>query len=110
MNINTYQERAMLTAVYPRSEVPEQFAGLVYLALGLNGEAGEVAELVKKAIRNGDRGISEELRNKLTAELGDVLWYLAMIASEIEMDLDMVAIMNNHKLELRQQEGKLKNR
>ena len=85
MNINDYQEKAISTAVYPKDQ------GLAYLALGLTGEAGEVAEKIKKAIRDTDHVWS---RDDLAKELGDVLWYAANLADHIGYGLEEVAQIN----------------
>ena len=96
-----YQRRSRVTAEYPRE------AWLAYPALGLAGEAGEVAEHAKKAIRD-DRGeISDERRAAMAKELGDVLWYVAQLATELDLDLDDVAQANLDKLLSRQRRGVL---
>lgn len=89
------------TAEYPRD------AWLAYPALGLAGEAGEVAEHAKKAIRDDDGQISDERRAAMAKELGDVLWYVAQLASELKLDLDEIAQANLDKLLSRQQRGVL---
>jgi NTP pyrophosphatase (non-canonical NTP hydrolase) len=101
MELADYQRLSRRTAEYPRD------AWLAYPALGLAGEAGEVAEHAKKAIRD-DRGqVSDERRNAIAAELGDVLWYVAQIATELGLDLDQIANANLQKLLSRQQRGVL---
>jgi NTP pyrophosphatase (non-canonical NTP hydrolase) len=101
MDLAEYQRLSRRTAEYPRE------AWLAYPALGLSGEAGEVAEHAKKAIRD-DRGqITEERRAAMAKELGDVLWYVAQLASELELDLDEIAQANLDKLLSRQQRGVL---
>lgn len=100
MNLNKYQEKALETAVYP-----EQYK-VVYPALGLNGEAGEVAEKVKKVLR-GDSEMTDSKRQDIALELGDVLWYLAVCANDIGYRLDDIAKMNIKKLEMRQKKGLL---
>ena len=102
MNFDEHQQAIEKFAVYPRE--PELTA-IGYLALGLNGEAGEVAEQVKKAIRN-DGQITDERRAKILDEIGDVLWYISRIASEFNYSLGDVAEQNVAKLEQRR---KLKN-
>jgi NTP pyrophosphatase (non-canonical NTP hydrolase) len=77
---------------------PEAGSNLTYPALGLCGEAGEAAEKVKKAIRDDDGVLTEERREALAAELGDVLWYLAQLATEAGLDLDTIAASNLDKL------------
>ena len=94
MRFNEYQEEASKTAIYP-----EQYK-IVYPALGLAGEAGEVAEKVKKHIRDGVLNVED-----LKKELGDVLWYLAAIASDLGLSLDDVAESNLQKLRSRQARG-----
>lgn len=96
-----YQEQARKYAVYP-----EDYK-LTYPTLGLVGEAGEVAEKVKKCIRD-DRGmISEEKRIEIVKEMGDVLWYLAVLSDSIGVDLQDVATRNIEKLESRFQRNQL---
>lgn len=90
-----YQERAAQTAFYDVDVLP----GLAYTTLGLAGEAGEVAEKVKKLYRDGG---SPEGFEDLVKELGDVLWYLAMVAEELDVDLSEVAEVNLAKLADRQ--------
>ena len=94
MRFYEYQEEASKTAIYP-----EQYK-IVYPALGLAGESGEVAEKVKKHIRDGVLNIDD-----LKKELGDVLWYLAAIASDLGLNLDDVAESNLQKLRSRQARG-----
>jgi len=94
MTFNEYQEKASKTAIYP-----EQFK-LVYPALGLAGEAGEVAEKVKKLIRDGTLQVED-----LKKELGDVLWYVSAPASDLNIDLDDVAATNVAKLQSRSARG-----
>lgn len=74
---------------------------MVTSALGLTGEAGEVADLVKKMTAHGH----EWDRERLADELGDVLWYLAEAASALEMSLEEIAAMNVAKLKARYPEG-----
>jgi NTP pyrophosphatase (non-canonical NTP hydrolase) len=101
VELSDYQRRSRRTAEYPRA------AWLVYPALGLCGEAGEVAEHAKKAIRDDGGELSAERRSAMSAELGDVLWYLAQIATELDLDLDQIAQANLDKLLSRQQRGVL---
>jgi NTP pyrophosphatase (non-canonical NTP hydrolase) len=101
MELTEYQRLSRRTAEYPRE------AWLAYPALGLAGEAGEVAEHAKKAIRDDGGELSTERREKMAKELGDVLWYVAQLASELELDLDEVAQANLDKLLSRQHRGVL---
>jgi NTP pyrophosphatase (non-canonical NTP hydrolase) len=101
MELSEYQRLSRRTAEYPRE------AWLAYPALGLAGEAGEVAEHAKKAIRDDGGSISEERRAAMSKELGDVLWYVAQLASELGLELEDVARENLEKLSSRQQRGML---
>jgi NTP pyrophosphatase (non-canonical NTP hydrolase) len=101
MDLSEYQHRSRRTAEYPRE------AWLAYPALGLVGEAGEVAEHAKKAIRDDGGKVSDERRTAMSKELGDVLWYVAQLATELELDLDEIAAQNLEKLLSRQQRGVL---
>src|SRR4051794_18742664 len=82
MRLSDYQERSRATAVYP-----DAGENLLYPTLGLCGEAGEVAEKVKKMIRDDGGVLSEERRAALAKELGDVLWYVAQLATEAGLEL-----------------------
>ncbi len=104
MNFNEYQAAIEPLAVYPRKN---QLNAVSYLALGLNGEAGEVAEQVKKAIRNHGE-INDERRQKIIDELGDVLWYLTRLAAEFDCELETVAQNNFDKLMKRREQNNLK--
>lgn len=101
MELSEYQRLSRRTAEYPRE------AWLSYPALGLAGEAGEVAEHAKKAIRDDAGVVGTERRAALRKELGDVLWYVAQLASELELDLDDIARANLEKLLSRQRRGVL---
>jgi NTP pyrophosphatase (non-canonical NTP hydrolase) len=93
MLLSDYQSRSRATAVYP-----QMGDNLLYPTLGLCGEAGEVAEKIKKMVRDDDGILSDARRAALSKELGDVLWYLAQIATEAELDLDAIAAENLEKL------------
>jgi NTP pyrophosphatase (non-canonical NTP hydrolase) len=105
MEFSTYQQRAAETAIYPRNEEGLQ---LLYCALGLAGEAGEVANKVKKIIRDDGGQLTEDRRNQLLSELGDVLWYVAALATECQLTLGEVAIHNLDKLAARRVSNKLR--
>lgn len=93
--MNEYQKWAGSTDMSPGTSW--------YYALGLNGEAGEVAELIKKAYRgNVDVNITE-----LANELGDVLWYLTRLASYYQISLEDVVQANRNKLEERKRNGRI---
>ena len=101
MDLSHYQRMALRTAGYPRE------AWLTYPALGLAGEAGEVAEHAKKVVRDDGGEITDERRAAMAKELGDVLWYVAQLATELDLDLDLVAQANLDKLLSRQRRGVL---
>ena len=101
MEFNNYQELARETAVYPAD------TALAYTTLGLCSEAGEVADKLKKIIRDGGGKTDEEFFTGVAKELGDVLWYVANIAHEIGFDLNTVAEMNYKKLKDRQDRNKI---
>ena len=88
--------------VRPLAKYPNVGANMVYPALGLVGEAGEVAEKVKKLWRNQGKmaadACSPEERRELAKEIGDVLWYIQAFAGELGMSLAQIAEMNSRKL------------
>jgi NTP pyrophosphatase (non-canonical NTP hydrolase) len=94
VDFEAYQRRAMSTAVYPH-----RGRNLAYPALGLNGEAGEVAEKVKKIIRDRNGELDEAARQALKKELGDVLWYVAAMCTEAGLNMAEVASENLAKLQ-----------
>ncbi|GER79778.1 MAG: hypothetical protein JETCAE02_23430 [Anaerolineaceae bacterium] len=103
MNFSDYQKRSRATAQYPSIG-----HAVVYPTLGLVNEAGEVAGKIKKVFRDKNGEIGAEARAALTSELGDVLWYLAQVCTELDISLDDVAESNLAKLLDRQQRGKIK--
>lgn len=96
MNFNDYQKQAKKTAVYPNKG-----KNYIYPVLGLAGEAGEVAEKFKKIIRDNDGKIDSEKKAEIEKELGDVLWYVAQISTELKINLEDVAKTNIKKLSSR---------
>lgn len=102
--LNQYQEGARGTAIYPGQK---QFLGLLYTVMGLGGEAGELSNKVKKLIRDHQNHLHEAAREGLINELGDVLWYVAAVSSELGVTLDTVASRNLEKLMGRQAAGTL---
>lgn len=99
MNFKDYQTRANATAIYDNK------FSILYPTLGLAGEAGEVADKVKKIIRDNKNIVNE--RVEIAKELGDVLWYLAAVSRDIGVTLEDVAQMNIEKLESRKERGTL---
>jgi NTP pyrophosphatase (non-canonical NTP hydrolase) len=100
MDMNQYQHRTAATVIYPK-DVAE-----LYCALGLGNEAGEVQGVVKKGLRDGVANV-EEYKERLVDELGDVLWYVARLADEINIPLNWIASQNLAKLESRKERGTL---
>lgn len=101
MNLNDYQNEAQTTAIY-KTEDP-----IAYLLLGLTGEAGEMANKYKKVIR-GDKEFDGKVKTDLLNELGDVMWYVAMLATELDSNLSAVAIANIVKLRKRKETNAIK--
>ena len=93
MNFEEYQSEASQTALYPN-----RLNNLGYPTLGLAGEAGEVANIVKKIQRDHGCVITDEIRGKLKDELGDVLWYISACADELGLTLTEIAEYNVNKL------------
>src|SRR5210317_2502779 len=93
-----YQQKACSTAIFPKE------TALAYLTLGLSGEAGEIANKAKKLIRDGD---NPDKREEIGKELGDVCWYLAVLAEELGMNLGKVMEDNIEKLSSRKARGVL---
>jgi NTP pyrophosphatase (non-canonical NTP hydrolase) len=98
-----YQARAGDTAQYP-----DIGHNPIYPTLGLAGEAGEVADKVKKVIRDNGGQFDAAAVAAIQKELGDVLWYVARLASELGLDLDQIAADNLAKLADRKARGKLR--
>jgi len=103
MTFDDYQQKALTTVLRTDSD----FLDLLHFILGVNGEAGEIAEKIKKIIRDKNGKVSAEDKVELAKEIGDVLWYLAVLASQLGVSLDDVAQQNIEKLQSRQQRGKL---
>ena len=103
MNFDNYQQKSRKTAKYPAIG-----HSVIYPTLGLVNEAGEVAGKVKKVFRDKDGQINGETRAALKAELGDVLWYLAQVCTELDLSLDEVAEYNIEKLYSRLERGTIK--
>ena len=102
MEMNSYQDAARKTAAYP-----DVGCNLIYPTLGLTGEAGEVADKVKKVIRDRGGVFDADTRDAIKLELGDVLWYVAQLASELGYDLNEVADANLQKLSSRAARGRI---
>ena len=101
MNIEEYANAIRPMDKYPDSKKPEVYA------LGISGEAGEVADKVKKVIRDNNDEFTDERKRQIALELGDVLWYAASLAYDLGYTLDEVAQMNLDKLASRMQRDKI---
>lgn len=101
ITLKEYQDWTVTTAMYPHAETGN-VEELMYLALGLVGEAGEVANKVKKLFRDGD---NQDLRVELAKELGDVMWYMGRLSSVLDVDLTETLAKNVAKLESRKARG-----
>lgn len=102
MTFEEYQKRTADTAFYPQG-----LQGFVYCTLALGGETGEIQEKVKKIIRDKGGVASVEDKRELMKEIGDVLWYLSQLSTELGLDLGMVATSNIDKLASRKERGTL---
>ena len=98
-DLDMYQQVAKQTAIYPREQA------IIYPTLGLTGEAGEVANKVKKIIRDGTNKNNENLVQEISAEIGDCLWYISVLADDIGVKLSDIANSNLEKLENRKKKG-----
>lgn len=102
MDFQDYQKESRKTAIYPR-----RGNNFVYPVLGLVGESGEVAEKIKKALRDNSGVIDEKRRKEIKKELGDVLWYLTQIATELDLSLGEIAKANLEKLASRKERNRI---
>lgn len=116
MTLDEYQVKAKSTAVFPtclvdsvtqNGIVTQRPANFVYPALGLAGEAGEVADKYKKIIRDNHGVFTIEDKESIAYELGDVLWYVAVLADDLGYSLDKIGEMNTEKLTSRKIRNKL---
>lgn len=117
MDFNEYQNATDDTAIYEDSVVSmtatltqnqmNSALCLIYPAMKLNGEAGEIAEEVGKMIRDDHGVLTMDRADRLRKEVGDVLWYTARLARELGMPLEDLAIDNIEKLRSRQERNVL---
>jgi NTP pyrophosphatase (non-canonical NTP hydrolase) len=99
MTFNEYQKMALETAIYGKENA------LSYVLLGLSGEVGELCNKYKKTLRDDDGVLTLDKQKDLLKELGDVLWYVAALADELDADLGVIAQHNISKLYDRQSRG-----
>lgn len=102
MTFDEYQKQSRKTAKYP--DIGNNF---VYPTLGLAGESGEVAEKIKKVWRDNNCQLNEVGTQEIAKELGDVLWYLSQLATELNLSLENIAQSNLEKVNLRKQNDKI---
>lgn len=98
MNFKEYQKLSRKTVIYPNKD-----KNFIYPTLGLVGEAGEIAEKIKKVLRDKKGIIDEQTKNEILKELGDVLWYLSQLSTELNISLDDIASFNIKKLSSRKE-------
>lgn len=103
MTLDEYQKQALTTVI----SSDDEFKDLLHWVLGINGEAGEIAEKIKKIIRDKGGEVTDEDKKEFAKEIGDVLWYLAVFSHHIGVKFDDVAKQNLDKLQSRQQRGVL---
>ena len=96
-SFDEYQKVARSSAIYPMS-MP-----VIYPALGLAGETGEVLDKIKKIYRDNNMEFDKEHRTAIAKELGDVLWYVANIATDLGYGLSEIAQMNVEKISSRRE-------
>ena len=99
MNFNDYQDQASKTAIYKHE--------IIYPALGLANEAGEVLGKIKKVLRDNDGDFTPEKREEIGEEIGDVLWYISALARDLDLCLNGLAQRNLNKLNSRLSRGVL---
>lgn len=116
MTLNDYQVKALETAQFPLGLIDsmtsvgivvQRPAKWVYPVLGLTGEAGEVSDKFKKIMRDKHGVIDDADKEDIKKELGDVLWYVAIIADILGIKLEDVAVTNTVKLKSRKERGKI---
>ena len=101
MEFNEYQKAALSTAIYPQEKK------IIYPLIGLAGETGEVGDKIKKEIRDRNSEFGTESRFEIAKEIGDVMWYLALLANDLGYSLDEIAHMNIEKIRSRKQRDKI---
>jgi NTP pyrophosphatase (non-canonical NTP hydrolase) len=99
MKLNEYQEKAIETAIYGAGHT------IVYPTLGLAGESGELANKVKKVLRDNNGVFTDEIKKDLAKETGDTLWYIATLANDLGYSLEEIAKENIEKLNSRKERG-----
>jgi NTP pyrophosphatase (non-canonical NTP hydrolase) len=101
MKFSEYEEAAIATAIYPRTHK------LLYPALGMASEAGKVVNKVMKLINNGVAKTPDTWRYDIAADIGEMLWYCASLANDLNIPLAQIAAQNKEKLAERKERGTL---
>ena len=99
MNMQDYQTQASKTAIYNDADI------IIYPALGMLSEAGEVAGKIKKVLRDKNGNFDPVERQKIAEEVGDVLWYIAALCTDLDMGMETIAQRNLDKLNSRMARG-----
>ena len=102
MTFKEYQKKSRKTVIYPNKG-----HNFVYPTLGLAGETGEVTEKIKKVLRDNNGVVNRGRRQEIMKELGDVLWYIAQLATELNLSLDKIADLNIKKLSSRKERNRI---
>lgn len=102
-DFDEYQKKSKKTAIYP-----DRGKNFIYPTLGLLGEVGEIANKIKKIIRDDDGKLSKGRRAEISSEIGDVMWYVAQLATELNLKLSDIARENLKKLLSRLKRNKIK--
>ena len=102
MELNHYQRESRKTALYP-----DLGKNAIYPTLGLVGESGEIADKVKKILRDKNGVFDQKSKEAIKFELGDVLWYISQLSTELGYELEDVANANLQKLNDRKKRGKI---
>ncbi len=100
MTFDEYQKKSRETAIYYDKD-----NNYIYPTLGLVGEAGEIAEKIKKVLRDNGGIIDDKAKTEISKELGDVLWYVSQLSTEIGLSLEDIAVSNIDKLMSRKERG-----
>lgn len=101
MELNKYQQLVETTRIYPED------MKIVYPCLGLSGEVGEVCDRIKKIYRDKEGVFSYYDKQEIAKEMGDVLWYLASLATDLDLNMNDIAFTNTQKILNRKQNGKI---
>lgn len=99
MTLNEYQEKALVTKAYGAGNE------IIYPTLGLSGESGEVADKVKKVLRDNNGEFTDEIKLEIAKELSDTCWYIAALANDLGYTLEEICVINLEKLKSRQERG-----